>query len=204
LPDKVVRATTQTIRSREKEGKMNTRKLVFVVLLLSLVLAACGGGGDGGGKPVDVVKNVVKAMEKLDAEKAREYMCAAHKDAIPDIEEEFAEFEEFGADIDEVMEAFKIEMSDMKYEETSKDDDKAVVHVTGKMAFDIDVDKLKPIFKTAFEEILGMEVTDDMLDEMMAEFTADMGEETSLDGDVNLIKEDGDWVVCDELEFLNE
>ncbi len=183
---------------------MNTRKLVFVVLLLSLVLAACGGGSDGGGKPVDVVKKVMKAMETLDTDEARKYVCAAHKDAIPDMAEEFAEFEEFGADVEEVMSAFKIEMTNMEYEEKSKDGDKAVVHISGEMAFDIDIDKLKPIFKDAIEAAMGIEVTDEMADEMMSEFTADTVEPASFDGDVNLVKEDGDWLICDDLEFLDE
>ncbi len=72
------------------------------------------------------------------------------------------------------------------------------------MAFDIDIDKLKPIFKDAIEAAMGIEVTDEMADEMMSEFTADTVAPSSFDGDVNLVKEDGDWLICDELEFLDE
>ncbi len=181
---------------------MKTRKLLFVVLLLSMVLTACGGGGGGGGNPADAVKNVVKAMEKLDAAEARKYVCAAHKDAVPDIEEGFAELAEFGIDPEDLLDAFEIKMSDMKYEEKSKDDDKAVVHVTGKVAFDADLDKLRPIFEEMLEG-MGMPISDEMIDGMVDEFTANMGE-SPLAGDVNLVKEDGDWLICDELDFLNE
>ena len=181
---------------------MKTRKLLFVVLLLSMVLTACGGGSSGGDKPVDAVKGVVKAMEKLDVSEARKYVCAAHKDAIPDLESDLAELEELGIDAEKFLDAMKVEMSDMKYEEKSKDDDKAVVHVSGKIVFDIDLDALRPLFAELFES-MGLEPTDEMLDEMMADFAGDMGEEATIDGDVNLVKEGDDWLVCDDLEFLN-
>jgi hypothetical protein len=183
---------------------MNAKRLLFVFVLLSLILAACGGGGGGDGSPVDAVKNVVEAIEKLDVEEARKYVCSQHQADLPDLEESFAELEEMGIDMDEFLDAFNIKMSDMKYEEKSKDGDKAVVHVSGKMSFDVDVEKLKPILKKALEQMLG-EMTDEMLDSVMEEFTAemDMGEQ-SFEGDVDLVKEDGKWLVCDDLDFLDE
>jgi hypothetical protein len=178
---------------------MNTKRLLFVIVLLSLVLAACGGGGGGDGDPVDVTKNVVEAIEKLDIDEAKKYVCSQHQADLPDVGAEFAEL---GIDPDEVGDIIQIEMSDMKYEEKSKDDDKAVVHVSGKVSFNVDVEKLKPIIKKAAEEQLGMELSDDMLDPMMESMVAEMGGEESFEGDVNLVKEDGKWLLCDSFEFL--
>ncbi len=182
---------------------MNTKKLVLVVLLLSMVLAACGGDDDGGGDPTAAVKNFVKAMEKLDVKEASKYMCAAHKGDVPDLEENFAEFAELGLDPQEILDAFEIKMTDMKYEEKSKDGDKAVVKVTGKMAYDIDADAMRSVFEKMLEE-MGLPASDEMLDGMMEEMMGDIGAESPIDGDVNLVKEDGDWLVCDALDFLGD
>ncbi len=183
---------------------MKFRWFTLSLLILSIALTACGGGDSGSGEPVDVVKNVVEAMESLDFDKASEYMCAEQGDALKaDMESGFAELEEMGMDPDELMDAFKLKMSDVEYEEKSKDDNNAVVHVSGKVALDFDTDKLKSFFKKA-AEASGEEVSDEEIDMMVGMFTAMGGQESPFEGDVELIKEDGDWVVCDELDFLDE
>jgi hypothetical protein len=182
---------------------MKTRKLLFVALLFALVLAACGGGGDGE-EPVAVVEKVVKAMESLDVEEASQYFCQERQDELAQtLESGFEELEALGMDPDELLDAFKLEMSDMKYEEKSKDDNTAVVGVSGTMSLDFDTDKLKEFFREA-AEAAGQEVTDEQLDMMIGMFAAMGGQEAPVEGEVELVKEDGDWVVCDELDFLNE
>ena len=182
---------------------MKTRKLLFVSLLFALILVACGGGGDSAGDPVGVVKNVVEAMGDLDIDEASKYICEARKADLPDMESSFAEFEQMGLDPDEFMDAFNIKWGDMKYEEKSKGDDSAVVYVSGKVSIEFNTDKLKSFFKKA-AEAEGEEVSDEDLDMVIGMFTAMGGQESSFEGDVDLIKEDGKWVVCDELDFLDE
>jgi predicted small secreted protein len=189
----------ENLSSRKYGGKMNTKRLLFVVVLLSLILAACGGGGGGDGDPVDVAKKVVEAIADLDTDEAKKYICSQHQADLPDAAAEFAEL---GVDPDEIGEIIQIEMSDMKYEEKSKDGDKAVVHVSGKVSFNVDAEKLKPIIKKLAEEQLGMELGDDMLDPMIEEMLAEMGGEEVFEGDVNLVKEDGKWLICDDFAFL--
>jgi hypothetical protein len=187
----------------KKETEMKARHFIFVTLLFGLTLAACGGGGDGD-KPVAVVEKVVKAMETMDVEKASQYFCKDKQDELTQtLESGFEELEQMGMDPDELLAAFKLNMTDMKYEEKSVDGDKAVVGVSGNMSLDFDTDKLKEFFRKA-AEAAGQEVTDEQLDMMMGMFTAMGGQEAPVEGDVELIKEDGKWVVCDELDFLNE
>jgi len=182
---------------------MKARHFLFVALLFALALVACGGGGDGD-KPVAVVEKVVKAMETLDVEEASKYFCKDKQDELAQtLESGFEELEALGMDPDELLAAFKLNMKDMKYEEKSTDGDKAVVGVSGNMSLDFDTDKLKEFFKKA-AEAAGQEVTDEQLDMMMGMFTAMGGQEAPVEGDVELVKEDGKWVVCDELDFLNE
>jgi hypothetical protein len=102
-----------------------------------------------------------------------------------------------------ILEAFEFKTSDMKYEEKSKDDDKAVVTVSGKISLEINADKLKEAVKEQ-AEAAGEEVSDEDLDFFVDMFTSGMGDEVEFEEDLDVIKEDGKWVVCDELEVLDE
>ncbi len=84
--------------------------ILMLALLVPTVLAACGGGS-----PVDTVKDMVKAIEDEDADKMNDLAC--EKDDNPFGDSEGAE----------------MSFDDMKYEEKSKDGDKAEVKMTGTM-----------------------------------------------------------------------
>ena len=157
-------------------------------MVLSLILAACGGGN--GDDPVGAVKNLIKAMEKLDIKEGNKYVCKAQQ------------MEDVGEDEAAMVEAFRVETNDMKYEEKSKDDDKAVISVSGKVALKIDEGKLKEALKKE-AEAAGEEVSDEELTLIVGMFTA-MSNEVEYAQDVEVIKEDGKWVVCDELTIMDE
>jgi hypothetical protein len=179
---------------------MNRRKLLVALFVSAMVLSACGGGGGDG--PTAVVEDVVDAMQSLDVEKASEYFCAEKKSELSaGLEEGFSELEAMGLNVDELLEAFKLEMKDMKYEEKSQEGDEAVVHVSGKMSIAFDADKLKEFLKKAMAAS-GQEVGDDELDFVVNLFESMAGQEAPVDGDITLVKEDGDWLVCDDLTFL--
>ena len=86
----------------------------------------------------------------------------------------------------------------MKYEEKSKDGDKAVVHITGSMKLEFDTGKLKDFFRKA-AEAAGETVTDEELDFIVEMMASTATQEEEIDDDLQLIKEDGKWVVCDDL-----
>jgi hypothetical protein len=183
---------------KEKEMK----KLLFIGLLMALILAACGGG-DGSEAPGEVVKKVVDAMTTMDFDGASEFICADQKTEFQgSMTEGFAELEAMGLDPDELLDAFKIGLKDMKYETQSEDGDKAVVKVTGSLSLDFDTEKLKSFFKQA-AEAAGQPVSDEELDMVVNIFNAMGGQEAPLDSNVDVVKEDGEWVVCGDLGFLD-
>jgi major membrane immunogen (membrane-anchored lipoprotein) len=175
------------------------RKLLFVGLLLSLVLVACGGG-DGGDEPVDVVKKAMQAVEKMDLDKAAEYVCEAQKEDFTssfDLGSGLAGLTGAELDPEKVLDAMTIKMEDMEYEETSKDDDKAVVHMKGTMTIEFDKDKFKDIVKE-FAEASGEAVPDEAeLDMILGMMEGMLGEGVPVDDDMSLIKEEGKWVICE-------
>jgi hypothetical protein len=177
---------------------MNAKKLVLIGLFLTLALAACGKGG-GGDEPAKVAENVMKALGKMDIDGASEFFCEARRTELEDaLTGDLGELEAMGMDADELLDAFKITLTDMKYEEKSQDGDKAIVHITGSMKLEFDSDKLKDFFKKA-AEAAGETVTDEELDFIVEMIASSAAQEEDLDEDVELIKEDGKWVVCDEL-----
>ena len=181
---------------------MKISRFLIVGLLGVLILTACGGGDDGGA-PTDAVKSVVDAMQTLDMDKASEHFCAEMASEMDSsLTEGFAELEQMGLDPDELLDAFKLKMDDMKYEEKSKEGDEAVVSISGTLSLEFDVEKLKEFFKKT-AEASGQEVTDQELDFVVGIFESMGGQEAPLEGDVKVIKEDGKWVVCDELNFLD-
>jgi hypothetical protein len=177
-------------------------RLLIISLVGVMILTACGSD-DSGSAPSDVVASVVDAMQTLDVDKASGFFCdemAGEMDAS--LTEGFAELEDLGLNPDELLDAFKLNMDDLEYEEKSKEGDEAVVHVSGNMSMEFDTEKLKGFFKKT-AEASGQEVSDQELEFIVGIFDSMGGQEAPLDGDVKLIKEDGDWVVCDELSFLD-
>jgi len=182
---------------------MNIKKLLFVGVLMALLVAACGGGGGSSGDdPVATVKDFAKAMEKLDIEAAQKLVCEQYKSEY-DITSAFAEMEAAGMDPDELLGAFKVNMKDMKYEKKSQEGDNAVVHMSGKISLGFDEGKLKSVLKKAMEAA-GQSLSDEELDMAMGFFTSMAGQEQDFDGDVKLVKEDGKWVICDEMNLMDE
>jgi hypothetical protein len=45
-------------------------------------------------------------------------------------------------------------------------------------------------------------VTDEQLDFVVGMFSSMAGQEIPIDGDIKVVKEDGKWLVCDDLGFL--
>lgn len=177
---------------------MKARKLLFVSLLLALILAACGGGDDdGGGAPVDVVKDMVKALEKLDLDKMQELVCEAQRASLVEgLTGGSAEMEAAGVTIDELLDAMKVTVENDKYEEKSKSGDEAVVHISGSVKIEFKPDEFKALIKKVLKA-QGTEITDDLLDPMIDQMIAEEAQEESIDSDVKLVKEDSKWLICD-------
>ncbi|MBN1965227.1 MAG: hypothetical protein JW910_11320 [Anaerolineae bacterium] len=126
--------------------------LVVMAMLLSVLLAACGGGGAKG-----TVEDMIKAMEKRNADDLAKTLCSNADVQLSAMAEMFGEIS-------------KIEFDDMKYDEVESSDDSATIHVTGTMKMEME---------------LGGET---------------MSEETSIDSDFVLAKQDGDWCIVTSTE----
>jgi hypothetical protein len=154
--------------------------------------------------PVDVVRSLMDAVEQLDTETASEYFCAGYATQLEDeLKDGFGESEAMGLDLDDLAAALKLEVRDVTYEEVGREDGQAVVRIVGSMKVEFDTEQLKAIVK-AGAEAQGQTLSDEEVALFVTMFSAMATQEFPLDGDVELIKENGKWVVCDDLNLLGE
>jgi hypothetical protein len=138
---------------------MKFRRLLGAFFFLAFVLVACNRGGTGPDKPVE---DYLKALEKMDVEKATGAACTPYRDDIQ------ASLETMG-DLD-----VKIEIVDLKLEVEEKEDEAARVTVSGQKKL-----------------LLGDELQEES--DLAGEF-----------GSVEVVKQDGQWLVCDKIFLLGD
>jgi hypothetical protein len=161
-------------------------------------------GTSSAAEPVDVLANVVDAIQALDSDQGVAYFCAERESEMRDaLDVGLADLAALGVDPDELLEAFSIDLGKIEYQELSRDDGEAVVNVSGAIRLDFDADVLKEVLRRA-TEASGSQVTEQELDLMvsLARIVAARG--VPLDTDIRLIQEDGEWLVCDDLDFLQD
>jgi hypothetical protein len=182
---------------------MRNAKLMLLGLAIALMLAACGGGAKTSSQPTDTVKQVVQATQEMDLDRVSELFCSERQgDITQGLEGSLAELEQMGLDRNELLDAIQLKIANEKYETVSQSDNEAVVRVSGDMSLQLDTEKMRSFVKKA-AEASGETVSDEQLDFMVSMFSAIGGQETPIDADIKLIKENDKWVVCDDLNFLD-
>jgi hypothetical protein len=166
----------------------------FVVLVgLVFAIAACGGGGSGGGAangpagdPAGAVTGFVNTIKAHQFDKLPALVCAAQKDAV------LGGLTGGSSSVQQaLLSAMSFDVQNLDVRQTSLNGDNAVVHVTGKIVTTVDANKAKD----AIKQLLGGQATDDQVNQMIAA----MNTTRDLDSDVNVVKENGGWVVCSNL-----
>jgi hypothetical protein len=171
------------------------RRLVLLSVLV-LSLAACGGSGGGGGNvaagpagdPVGAVNNVINAIKAKAMDKLGPLFCSAKRDALV--------ASAGGGAPSDLVAAMTFDFKDLKVEQKSINGDNAVVHVGGKMSATIDQAKGKDAVRKMLQAAApsGTQVTDAQVDQAMTTFG--QINEIPLDTDLDVVKENGGWLVC--------
>ena len=176
------------------------RRLLILVAPLLLVLVACGGAVPGQGgtdDPAGRVRGVMSALAAKDMTKLTEFACAEKKD---DIVNQFtggvANLGE-GIDPQQVLDAVTINTSNVTVGEATVNGDTASVKLGGSMSISIDPVKLRPVIKAALEA-KGLPADDATIDLAMQAMPQIADQQVPMDNEtVDLIKENGAWVICE-------
>ncbi len=164
------------------------RRMVVLAMLV-MTLAACGGSSGGNtaagpaGDPVGAVNNFVSALKAKSFSTIGNLVCASMR---YDIAGSFT-----GGAPSALLDAMSFDVQNLNAQQTSINGDAAVVHVTGKIVTSVDAGKAKD----AVKQLLGGQATDDQINQAIAA----MSTSKDIDQDVNVVKENGGWLICSDL-----
>jgi hypothetical protein len=174
---------------------------LLMALILGAVTVRAFGASQGQDEPVDVVEKAIGAIERMDLVEASGYFCDPQESLLTKVlESGVEELEGMGIDLGQLLDAVEIDFEEMQYEEQFRDDEAATVRIQGTLALDVDTDVLKPFLKTA-AGAAGEVVSDELLDAAMGVVDAIDFPDVPLEGEVELVNQDGKWVLCDDLAF---
>lgn len=180
-------------------GSIRLRHGAALVIALVLALGACSGTPAANtDNPAGTVSAAFAAAQSGGITKLADFACAAHKN---DIAEAFG-----GADLsglsalgikpEDITGAMAMSFENVTTKEVTKSDTAATVRVTADMKITIDKDKFKALMKTAMVA-QGQPVDDATLDTMLTAMSSQISRSQKLDEVVNVVKEDGKWLLCE-------
>jgi hypothetical protein len=175
------------------------RSAIAIIATAALIVAACGGAAPAGTDPAGVVNSALAAAESGGLGSLTQYACAAQADNVANIfgggAGSLEELQGLGIDPNELFEAMKVDFDNVQATETNKSDTAATVHVTGTAKMTVDSVKFREIFRKILEA-QGVPVDDATLDLAMSTLDSTLSETQDINEDVELIQENGKWVIC--------
>ena len=172
--------------------------VMIVVIVLSALLTACGGAASGG-DPVSAVKAAMDAAASKQFDKMAEFACAAKKDSVTGEFNPAAALAAQGIakeDAQKLLDAMTISFENVEYGTPTINGDSASVSMKGKMAIKFDKDKLKEFVKTIMAAQGLSNATDEQIDQVLTLMEGQLAQGQSIDSTVDLVKENGKWVIC--------
>lgn len=139
---------------------------------------------------------LLDAIESQAFDQVGQYVCEEYR------EEAVAQFDMsaiFGGSPEtaSIMDAITFSVVDPVTSIVSQDETSAVVQVTAQIEVSIDPEAAREWVKTLLES-MGMEATDEIVDMYLPELMGGFSEPTSMDELVDVVLENGVWLVCDD------
>lgn len=167
---------------------------------LSLLPLGCGATAPAPDGPAAVVGTALERTAARDLEGLRGLACAGQEDRVRDLlglaGGAGAELLP-GLDLQEVLDAVRVDVSGVRLGEASVEGDVAHVPVTGSLRVTFDAATMRPLLRRLLEA-QGVPMTDDQLDALLGTLEAH-GQEVPLDERVRLVREGGAWRICPEV-----
>ena len=181
-----------------------TRRLAALVaaFLLIFTVGACAPTAQADG-PGSVVNDAMAKVAAKDLDGLRVLACAGQEDRIRDqlglpgaVGGELLP----GLDTQALLDAVKLDVSNVKLGDPAIDGDVAQVPVSGTLKVTFDATTMRPILKQVLEQA-GRSMTDEQLDALLKTLEA-YGQDVPLDQTVRLVREAGTWKICQDSSTL--
>ena len=172
--------------------------VMIIVIVLSVLLTACGGVASGG-DPLSTLKAAMSAVTSKQFDKLSELACAAKKDAVTGQFNPAAALTGQGMakeDAQKLMDAMTISFDNAEFGTPTITGDSASIPMKGKMSLKFDKEKLKGVLKSMLAAQGLANATDDQINQALDMVSSQLEQGQSVDTTVNLIKENGKWVIC--------
>jgi hypothetical protein len=175
-------------------------------LALALTIAAVLSGLPTAAQdsPEGVVNELLDAIAAKDFDRVGDLACAAERASVVsqfDVATQFSDIP--GLDGEAFLEAFEFGVEDRSVTLLSEEGDEASVEVSATLTMAMDPEAARPFIVTILESA-GVEVTDEMVEQGLATFMSGTEEGQELDATVRVIREDGAWLICDDMAALGE
>ncbi|MCU0505197.1 MAG: hypothetical protein MUE82_05375 [Chloroflexi bacterium] len=167
------------------------------VLAAIVVFAVTGCGGGASGDPTATVKELVSLVEAKEFSRIADISCAAEKQTVAeqfDIGTQLSG-ELPGMDAAAITDAMTVEIAPVAYKELEKSADKAKVQLTGTMTIGVDKEKMRALLVSALEG-QDLPIDDAMIGPALDGMVAEFGEGQDIDSTVDLVYENGKWLIC--------
>jgi len=177
---------------------MTRSSLRSAALVVAVIVSMAGcSGAPNANEPAGTVSAALAAAQSGGIAKLADYACAAKKGDFASLfgSGSLSSLTALGIDPNTLFDAMKVEFQDVKTEEKSKSGTNATVHVTGKTVITVDATKMKEILKTVMAA-QGAPTDDVSLNAAMTAMSGQLSQTQALDEDVNLVQENGKWLIC--------
>jgi hypothetical protein len=168
--------------------------VMIVVIVMSALLPACGGGG-AASDPAGVVKGAMQAVVDKKFDQLTDLTCAAKRDTIKDAFNPAGALAQMGIDPQKIMDSMSFKLENGDFSTVSESGDKAVVQMKGKLTISVDKEKFKAVMAEV-AKAQGQELPADQLDQVINMVIGQFTQGIDLDQQVDVIKENGKWVMC--------
>jgi hypothetical protein len=171
--------------------------VTIVALLLVAIVGACGPTPADG--PDAVVQEALAKVAAKDIDGLRSLACAGQEDLIRDqlgLPSALGGDLLPGLDVQALVDAVRLDVSGLSTGDPLIDGDVAQVPVSGDLKVTFDAAAMKPILRQVMEQ-QGTTMTDEQLDALLGTLAA-YGQDVPLDTSVRLVRESGDWKICQD------
>ena len=169
--------------------------VMIVAMVLSALLTACGASSGAAAEPASVVKSAMQAVVDKKFDQLADLTCAAKRDSIKNAFNPAGALAQAGVDPQKILDAMSFKLENGDFSKVSESGDTAVVQMKGKMTISVDKEKFKAVMAEV-AKAQGQELPVDQLDQIIEMVISQLGQGTDIDQKVDVIKENGKWVMC--------
>jgi hypothetical protein len=179
-------------------------RALLMVLALALVPLATSASVRAQDSPEAAVHAVFDAIAAKEFDRIGELVCEEEREAVVAQFDLAAAFESIpGVDATALLDALTFSVEDRSVSLVSQEDASAVVAVSARLSGRIDEDAARDFVRQVLEAG-GQEATDELVESLLPTVVEEIEQGSDLDSEVEVVLEDGAWLVCDDLSVDEE